>query len=392
MSGFLNHAELRELARRRLPRAVFEYIDRGTEDEVGLRHNRQAFESVRIRPRVLTGGGTRSQSITLFGQAFDLPLIAAPTACAGLVRYRGEVELARATAANGMPFCAALEAIDSLEDITAASEGTVWFQVYVWQSQELVRDLLARAWRLGVRTLVVTLDSPVASKREYNQRNGFGMPFHFSARNVCDVALHPRWTVGVLGRYLASGTVPSHANYPQEHRSTIFAARKPVAYEEDLRWEHMHWLRDQWKGNLVLKGILHPGDATLAAQLGADGIVVSNHGGRTFDSAVAPIEVLPEIARAVGDRMTILADSSVRRGSDVLKLMAAGAKAVMVGRMLLYATAVDGMAGASRAVGMLRSEIDAALAMSGCQDIRSADASLLAGGGGNDGIGAASGN
>jgi len=379
MNGFLNHAELRQLARRRLPRALFEYIDRGTEDEHGLRHNRQAFDAVRIRPRVLAAGGSRSQAVTLFGQDFDTPLVAAPTACAGLVRYRGEVELAKAAAANNMPFCAALEAINALEEITEASAGTVWFQVYVWQDEALVSELLARAWRLGVRTLVVTLDSPVGSKREYNQRNGFGMPFHFSARSVFDVALHPRWACGVLGRYLASGSVPSHANYPAGHRSSIFAPAKPVDFHEDLRWEHMHRLRDQWQGHLVLKGILHPEDAVLASQLGADGIVVSNHGGRVLDSAVAPIEVLPEIARAVGDRMTVLADSSVRRGSDVLKLVAAGAKAVLVGRMFLYGTAVGGMTGAHRAIEMLRNELDTSMAMSGCRDIRDADASLLAG-------------
>jgi isopentenyl diphosphate isomerase/L-lactate dehydrogenase-like FMN-dependent dehydrogenase len=379
MDAFLNHAEIRERARRRLPRAIFEYIDRGTEDEDGLRHNRAAFDAVRIRPRVLTGGGTRSQAITLFGQACDLPIIAAPTACAGLVRFRGEVELAKAAAAHRMPFCAALEAINSLEDITEASAGNVWFQVYVWEDEQRVRELLARAWGLGVRTLVVTLDSPVASKREYNLRNGFGLPFRFSPRNVCDVALHPRWALGVLGRYLASGSVPSYSNYPPGHRSSLFASSKPLAYQADLGWQHMHWLRDEWKGNLVLKGILHPDDALLAAKLGADGIVVSNHGGRTFDSAVAPIEVLPEIARAVGDRTTVLADSSVRRGSDVLKLMAAGAKAVMIGRMLLYATAVGGMSGASHAIEILRSEIDSSLAMSGCQDIRNVDGSLLAG-------------
>ena len=379
MNTFLNHAEVRELAKRRLPRGIFEFIDRGTEDEGCLRNNREAFDAVRIRPRVLTGGGPRSQAITLFGQACDIPIIAAPTACAGLVRFRGEVELAKAAAANRMPFCAALDAINSLEDITEASAGSVWFQVYVWQDEQLVRDLLTRAWSLGVRTLVVTLDSPVESKREYNLRNGFGMPFKRSARTVCDVALHPRWAIGVLGRYVASGRVPSHANYPPGHRSTIFASSKPLAYQTDLGWSHMHWLRDQWKGNLVLKGILHPGDALLASELGADGIVVSNHGGRTFDSAVAPIEVLPEIARAVGDRTTILADSGVRRGSDVLKLIAAGAKAVMVGRMLLYATAVGGMSGASHAIDILRSEIDSSLAMSGCKDIRNVDGSLLVG-------------
>ncbi|MCA6113053.1 alpha-hydroxy acid oxidase [Bradyrhizobium cenepequi] len=199
MNDFLNYAEVRQLAKRRLPHGIFEYIDRGTEDENALRWNRHALDAVRIKPRVLTAGGVRNQAVSLFGQAYDTPMIVAPTAFAGLVRYQGEIELARAACANGMPFCAATEAITAIEEIAAASKGPIWLQLYLWEKEELTRDLIQRAWDSGVRTLVVTVDSgSVAANREYNTRNGFGMPFRFSARNVCDVALHPRWALSVF--------------------------------------------------------------------------------------------------------------------------------------------------------------------------------------------------
>lgn len=377
MNDFLNHTEVRQLAKRRLPRGLFEYIDRGTEDENALRHNRHALEAVRIKPRVLTGGCARSQAISLFGETHDTPMIVAPTALAGLVWYRGEIELARAAGANGMPFCAATEAISSVEEIASASTGSIWFQLYLWEKEEFTRDLLQRVWNSGVRTLVVTCDNAVAANREYNTRNGFGMPFKISVRNVCDVSLHPRWAVGVFARYLATGHVPAFANYPAGYRSNILSKKKALLYDLDLGWEHIRRLRDLWKGNLVLKGFLRADDAILAAKLGADGIVVSNHGGRNLDSAVAPIEVLSEIADTVGAQITIIADSGVRRGSDILKLLAAGAKAVMLGRILLYGTAVGGMTGASQTIGILKHELDIAMGMSGCRDLRQVDGSLL---------------
>lgn len=377
MKDFLNYGELRELAKRRLPRGIFEYIDRGTEDENALRRNRHALDAVRIKPRVLTGGGARSQAVSLFGQIHETPIIAAPTAFTGLVWYRGEVELARAAAANGMPYCAGSEAITSVEEIAAAAAGPIWFQLHVWEREEFTRDLLQRAWDSGVRTLVVTCDNAVAANREYNTRNGFGMPFRYSASNVCDVALHPRWALDVFARYLAAGHVPACANYPDGYRSSVLSGRKALRHEPDLGWEHMRRLRDLWQGNLVLKGILRVDDATLAAKLGVDGIVVSNHGGRNLDSAVAPIEELAEIVDGVGEQMTVIADSGIRRGSDILKLLAVGAKAVMVGRILLYGTAVGGMAGATRTIEILRRELDTAMGMSGCKDIRKLDRSLI---------------
>lgn len=381
MNDFLNHRELRELTKRRLPRGLFEYIDRGTEDENALRRNRNALDAVRIKPRVLTGGHARTQAISLFGETHETPMIVAPTAFAGLVWYRGEIELAKAAGANGMPFCTSTDAITAVEEIAAASAGPVWLQLYMWEKEEFTRDFLKRAWDSGVRTLVITCDNAVASNREYNSRNGFGMPFRFSTRNVRDVALHPRWAVGVFARYLATGRVPAFANHPAEYRSSIFSSSifksKGLGYNLDFGWEDIRRLRDLWKGNLVLKGLLRVDDAILAAKYGADGIVVSNHGGRNLDSAVAPIEVLADIVDAVGEKIAVIADSGVRRGSDILKLLAAGAKAVMLGRILLYGTAVGGMSGASHTIGILRRELKVAMGMSGCRDLCQMDRSLL---------------
>lgn len=377
MTVFLNYSELRRLAQRRLPRGIFEYIDRGAEDEIGLRHNRLALDAVRIRPRVLTGDRPHSQAISLFGETYDAPMIVAPTAFAGLVWYRGEIALARAASAEGIALCAATDAISSVEEVAAASRGPIWFQLYLWKDREFTQSLLQRAWESGVRTLLVTCDTAVGPNREYNVHNGFDMPFRFSARNLCDAALHPRWLLGVLAKYMATGRVPGFANYPAGFHRNIFAAGKELPYDRDLSWEHIRRLRETWKGNLVLKGILRVDDALQAAKMGVDGIVVSNHGGRNLDSAVAPIEVLANIVDAVGEQITVIADSGVRRGGDVLKLLAIGARAVMLGRMPLYGTAVGGMSGASQAIRILRRELDIAMKLSGCRDFHQMDRSLL---------------
>ncbi|MCA1510420.1 alpha-hydroxy acid oxidase [Bradyrhizobium sp. NBAIM01] len=377
MTVFLNYSELRQLAQRRLPRGIFQYIDRGTEDEVGLRHNRMSLDAVRIKPRILTGDRPHSQAISLFGETYDAPMIVAPTAFAGLVWHQGEIALAKAASTEGVALCAATDSISSVEEIAAASRGPIWFQLYLWKHYEMTQALLQRAWETGVRTLVVTCDTAVGPNREYNARNGFDMPFRFSASNLCDAAVHPRWVLGVLARYMATGRLPGFANYPAGFESSIFAAGKALPYDRDLSWEHIRRLRDDWKGNLVLKGILRVDDALVAVRMGADGIVVSNHGGRNLDSAVAPIQVLAKVVDAVGGQITVIADSGVRRGSDVLKLLAIGARAVMLGRMPLYGAAVGGMSGASQAIRILRRELDIAMKLSGCRDFRQMDRSLL---------------
>jgi isopentenyl diphosphate isomerase/L-lactate dehydrogenase-like FMN-dependent dehydrogenase len=372
---FLNFAEARAIAKRRLPRGIFEFIDRGTEDERALGANRAAFDRVKIRPYVLRGETARSPAsktgVNLFGRDYTAPIVVAPTAFAGLACFRGEIELAQAAAESGIPFCAATEAITPVEEIARASAAPLWFHLYLWNREDLSFALMQRAWDHGCRTLIVTADNPVAPKREFNVRNGFDVPFRFSTRNILDVATHPRWAFGVLGRYFLSEGVPNFANYPERYRQNLL--RRNTAESLDvmpgLSWDHMRRIRDRWKGEMVIKGILRPEDALQAKAVGADGIVVSNHGGRNLDSAVPPIEVLRGIVDSVGPSMTVLADSSVQRGSDVFKLLASGAKAVLVGRAMLYGAAAGRKAGAMRMMKILTDELARTMDMSGCRTI-----------------------
>lgn len=369
---FQNFTQARAIAKRRLPRGIFEYIDRGAEDERGLISNREGFDRVKIRPRVLRGQAEpRSTRVSLFGSEYSTPLIVTPTAFAGLVHYRGEIELAQAASDFGIPFCAATEAITSVEEIAQASPAPIWFQLYLWDIEKISYDLMDRAWSNGVRALVLTVDTPVMPKREFNRRNGFDIPLRFSAKNILDVALHPFWAFGVLGRYVTTDGLPNFANYPSEYRKNLLkrGAGPTLNLMPELNWDHVKRVREYWKGNLIIKGILRTEDAQTAKNLGAEAIVVSNHGGRTLDSAVPPIEVLREIAGSVGDKLTVLADSSVRRGSDVFKLIAAGAKAVLVGRSMLYGTTAGGRQGAAHMMRILADELSTTMDLSGCRTL-----------------------
>ncbi|MBN9235907.1 MULTISPECIES: alpha-hydroxy acid oxidase [Phyllobacteriaceae] len=377
---FQNFMEVRAIAKRRLPRGIFEYIDRGAEDERALKSNRLAFDRVKIRPYVLRGAATpRSTSVCLFGSEFVTPLIVSPTAFAGLVHYRGEIELARAAADFGIPFCAATEAITSVEEIARASPVPVWFQLYLWDNQAVSYELMDKAWTTGSRTLVLTVDTPVMPKREFNRRNGFDIPFRLSSKNIFDVALHPVWACGVLGRYLVTSGLPNFANYPQKYRKNLLrrGGAPSLNLMPELNWDHVRHVREHWKGTLVIKGILRKEDAHKAADIGAEGVVISNHGGRMFDSAVPPIEVLKEIADSVGHELTVLADSSIQRGSDIFKLIAAGAKAVLVGRSMLYATAAGGRQGAMQMMQILSDELAMTMDLSGCRTLADIDESML---------------
>ncbi|PDQ22268.1 alpha-hydroxy-acid oxidizing enzyme [Mesorhizobium sanjuanii] len=374
-----NFREMRAAAKARLPRGVFEYIDRGSEDEKALDHNRTSFEALKIAPRMMRGAAPRSQGVEIFGKKFSSPVIVAPTAFAGLVWYKGEIELARAAKDAGIGFCAATEAITSIDEICGEAGGNIWFQLYLWQDRSLSQALLERAWNNGVRTLVVTVDTPVFAKREFNVRNGFIVPFRFSYPSVRDAAMRPGWLLNVFGRYVSKEGLPTFANYPREYRQDILnrTSKKKILHEQDLNWNHIRDLRAFWKGNLVLKGILRPDDAILAAEHGADGIVVSNHGGRNLDSAVAPLDVLGRNVDASGDRLVILSDSGIQRGSDLFKSLALGAKAVMVGRAFLYGTAMNGRQGALRTFRILEDELDRTMGLSGCRTIPDVTADLL---------------
>lgn len=368
-----NNHDLQALARRRLPHGLYEYVARGSEEEATLRHNRASLDAIRLRPRVFADVSTRNLACTVLGRNQSMPLAIAPTGSAGLMWYQGELALARAAERAGIPFTVSTSSLTSLEDIARASQGRLWFQLYVWPDFSTTRQLVERAQAAGYDTLIVTADTVVTPNREYNSRNGFNVPIRFHRRNIADVALHPRWLAGVFLRYLATSGMPQFENYPDALRTSLrqesgkqWTVSKKA---ENLQWTDLSRLRDLWKGSLVVKGILHPDDACAALRHGADAIVVSNHGGRNLDGVPAPLEVLPAIRAAIGEDATVLVDSGFMRGSDVVKALALGANSVMVGRAPLYGVAAAGEAGASRCLDIFRTEMDRVLAFMGVADI-----------------------
>jgi isopentenyl diphosphate isomerase/L-lactate dehydrogenase-like FMN-dependent dehydrogenase len=366
-----NIADLREAAKRRLPKGVFEFVDRGSEDEVGLRNNRAGFERIKLRPRSLVDMSGRSMQTTLFGKPMGMPLAIAPTGAAGLCWYEGELELAKAAAAAKVPFTLATGAMTSLEKIAKEAGGRLWMQLYLWNDRKLSYQLVERAERAGFEALILTVDTIVSPNREYNARNGFNLPFHPTPRAIVDMVSHPRWLTGVLTRYLTTTGMPRYENLPEKFRSKITAdpSQKEITRQDTMTWEDLRKLRDLWPRVLMVKGIMRADEAVRAVEYGADAVIVSNHGGRNLDSAMASIDALPEIVEAVGDRATVILDSGVRRGSDIAKALALGAKAVLVGRATLYGTAAGGEAGALLALNLLRGELDKVMAYTACNTV-----------------------
>lgn len=380
--GAYNIADLRKMARRRLPNGLWEYLDRGTEDEVSLRNNRAAFERIEFKPRVLVDVSKRSQAITLFGRPATMPVVIGPTGFGGLCAYQGEILLARAAAAAGVPYVMGAASLTAMEKVVEqGGDGTLWFQITMWPDHKLCHALVERARVAGFRALVVLVDAAVLGNREYNRRNGFTIPFQLTWRNAIDLA-HLRWLAGVILPYLIrEGGMPRHDNYPEELGRRMLAGRtasgRTRTKTDSLCWDDLRALRKAWPHTLIVKGILSPRDAVLAADCGAEGIVVSNHGGRNLDGAVSPIKVLPEIVDAVGNRLTVLIDSGFRRGSDVVKALALGAKAVLLGRAPLYGLTVAGEVGVARALAIFREEIDRVMALVGCNSVAELNSEFL---------------
>jgi (S)-mandelate dehydrogenase len=366
-----NIADLREAAKRRLPKGVFEFVDRGSEDEVGLRNNRAGFERIKLRPRSLVDMSGRTMQTTLFGKPMGMPLAIAPTGAAGLCWYEGELELAKAAAAAKVPFTLATGAMTSLEKIAKEAGGRLWMQLYLWNDRKLSYQLVERAERAGFEALILTVDTIVSPNREYNARNGFNLPFHPTPRAIADMVSHPRWLTGVLTRYLTTTGMPRYENLPEKFRSKITAdpSQKEITRQDTMTWDDLRKLRELWPRVLMVKGIMRADEAVRAVEYGADAVIVSNHGGRNMDSAMASIDALPEIVEAVGDRATVILDSGVRRGSDIAKALALGAKAVLVGRATLYGTAAGGEAGALLALNLLRGELDKVMAYTACNTV-----------------------
>jgi isopentenyl diphosphate isomerase/L-lactate dehydrogenase-like FMN-dependent dehydrogenase len=341
--------ELRAAARRRLPRVVFDYVDGGAEDCVTLRANREAFEAIRFAPRTLVDVSRRSQQVRLFGRGYDSPFGIAPLGASGLCWHDADVALARAAHAANVPFTLSTHSFVPVERVAREAGAAPWFQLYMPKDRAAAGAIVGRAFDAGCEVLVLTTDVPVGGNREHDERNGFCVPLRLGARTVLDGLRHPRWLTQVYFRSLRGRPIPR------------WGLRRDQA-----DWHDFAWLRALWPRKLVVKGILTVEDAVLAREHGADGIVVSNHGGRQLDGAPATIEVLPRIAAALGGAIAILADGGFRRGADIVKALALGADMVLVGRPALYGAAAAGESGASRALHILKSEIDRVLALLGC--------------------------
>lgn len=365
----VNIEDLRRMARRRLPNFSYEYLEGGAEDEVTLRRNRDVFERIAWLPRALVGAGPADLSTQLFGRPVGMPMVVAPTGFNGLLWPQGDIALAKAAVAAGIPFTLSTAANCAVGRLAQAVPGNLWFQLYCYKDQSVLDRLIDRVAEAGVEVLVITADAPVLGAREWDQRN-YRAPMKLSLRSVLDVLRHPRWLTQVM---FPSGA-PTFENLaeflPPGKYSALVGARYSFSQiNSRLSWRDVERIRGRWSGKLVVKGLLCLEDARQALACGADGIVLSNHGGRQLDGAVSGMELLPAVAAEVGDRMTIMVDGGFRRGTDVLKAVALGADAVMIGRATLYGLAAGGEQGASHALGLLRAEMDRAMLLLGCAGI-----------------------
>lgn len=377
LARMLSLDDFEAAARRRLPRPIFGYVAGAAEDNQSLRDNRQAFAQYALAPRVLVDVSRRTQQTELFGRQYASPFGIAPMGISALSAYRGDIVLARAAREQNIPAILSGTSLIALEDVIREAPGT-WFQAYLPGDPAKIDALVERARRAGYETLVLTVDIPVSANRENNVRTGFSTPLKPSLRLAWDGLTHPRWLVGTFLRTLMAHGMPHFENSFATRGAPIVSSSvlRDFTARDHLSWEHVARIRKQWPGTLIIKGILHPRDAALARQHGADGVIVSNHGGRQLDGAISPLRALPGVVAAAGD-MTVMMDSGVRRGGDVLKALALGARFVFVGRPFNYAAAVGGQAGVSHAIGLLRAEVDRNMAMLGINSVREMDASLL---------------
>lgn len=360
-------------ARRRLPRPIFGYIAGAAEDGASLRDNREVFGEYGFVTRVLRDVSQRSQSVELFGQRYSSPFGIAPMGINALSTYRGDLVLARAAQQAGILSIMSGTSLIPMEDVARESPST-WFQAYIPGDQERIDALIDRVERAGFGTLVVTVDIPISANRENNIRTGFSTPLRPNLRLAWDGLMRPAWVMGTFLRTLLRHGMPHFENSFATRGAPIMSSTvlRDFSARDHLSWRHMAAIRRRWKGTMVVKGLLSVEDALQAQRLGAEGIVLSNHGGRQLDGAASPMRVLEAVVAAVGPDYPVLVDSGFRRGSDVLKALALGARMVLVGRPFNYAAAVAGEAGVAHAIGLLRDEVDRNLAMlgvTGCTEL-----------------------
>ena len=376
MSVLNSIADLRAVARRRVPRAIFEYADRGSYDELTLRRNRADLDALLLRQRVGVDVARVATASTMVGQACALPLGIAPTGLTGLFHRDGEIRGALAAAAAGIPFCLSTVSIGSIEDVRGASPAPFWFQLYLMRDRGFTEDLIERARAAQCPVLVLTLDLPVLGLRRRDAKNGLSVPPRLTLRNALEIATRPGWAFGMLrARRRSFGNLEGRLNAPGGLRS-LSSWLNEQSYPE-ASWRDVAWVRSRWPGRFVIKGILDPEDARQAADLGADAIVVSNHGGRQLDGAPSSISALPRVVDALQGRCEVLFDGGIQSGQDVLKALALGARGCLMGKAFLYALAARGQAGVTLALEIIRRELTVSMALAGVTDVCKVDGRVL---------------
>jgi L-lactate dehydrogenase (cytochrome) len=370
-------ADLRSLAQARLPKVMFDYIDGAADDEVTLARNTSGFERWQFLPRALVDASDINLATRVQGSAIALPVIFSPTGGSRLFHHRGEYATSAAAAAANTIFSLSSMASVDIETVAAHTAGDKWFQIYVWKDRGVVREFIQRCKASGYKALCLTVDVPSPGNRERDLRNGFTLPPRFTAASLFDMALHPRWWLRTLTTpRVTLANVAGKAGIGVTNAVTL-GQYANSQLDSSVTWKDMEWMADEWGGPFLIKGILSAQDARIAIDCGATGVILSNHGGRQLDHSAAPIDVLPDVVEAVGGRTEILIDGGVRRGTDVVKALALGATACMIGRPYLYGLAAGGEDGVTKAITLLRDEIRRALMLLGCPDVRKLDRSFL---------------
>ena len=378
MSNTLNCIEdLRLLAKRRVPRMFYDYADSGSWTEGTYRANSRDFERIKLRQRIAVDMSDRSLASTMVGQPVAMPVALAPVGLLGMQRADGEILAARAAAKAGVPFTLSTMSICSIEDVAADSDRPFWFQLYVMRDRDFSNRLIDRARAAGCSALVLTLDLQVLGQRHKDIRNGLSTPPRPTLANIINLATKPRWCWHMARtRRRSFGNIHGHVDGVADMGS--LSSWTASQFDPKLSWDDVKRFQDRWKGKLILKGILDPEDAESAVGTGADAIVVSNHGGRQLDGAQSSIEVLPAIVDAVGGRTEVLMDGGIRSGQDVIKALASGANGVMLGRSFAYGLGADGEAGVTRALDIIRRELDVTMALCGLRDVKQVDRRIIA--------------
>ena len=368
--------DLRELARRRVARAIFEYVDRGSYAEETLRANRADLELLTLRQRVGIDVDNRSTRTTMLGQQVTMPAALAPIGLCGLNWADGEILAARAAERFGVPFTLSTMSICSIEDVASALTRPFWFQLYVMRDRGFAASLIERARAAGCSALVLTLDLQIQGQRHRDLKNGLTVPPKLTAATLLDVLRKPGWALNVLrGRRKSFGNL--EGRLPDAKSLTTLSQWIAGQFDPTLSWKDVEWVKNLWGGKLVLKGILDAEDAKIAAQCGVDALVVSNHGGRQLDGTASSIRALPEVAAAVGDRLEVWLDGGIRSGQDILRALALGAKATLVGRAFVYGLGAMGEEGVALALELMRRELDVTMALCGLRDVKDASPAIL---------------